>query len=131
MSLGDFLFPRAELKLTVVRSFKSDIEAAKGIPSQGYVTETAIVRLNNNDLRRLGMKEGSNVSLKSPSGEVVVKAAIGEKTPEGSAAMPFGPWALALVAIPGDESPPILHGIAVTTTRSDEDVTPIESLLGP
>ena len=131
MTLGDFLFPHAELKLVIVRSFKTDIESAKCPPSQMYTTETASVRLNNNDMRRLSLKEGSAVSLQSLGGTVVVRAAIDDKTPEGHAVMPHGPWALALVAIPEDDSPPTLHGIAVTATRSKEDVTSLEALLAP
>jgi formylmethanofuran dehydrogenase subunit D len=131
MALGDFLFPNAELKLVIVRSFKTDVESARGIPSEKFTTETAIVRLNNNDMRRLSVKEGGSINLKSPSGTVVVKAIIDEKTPEGSAIMPLGPWALSLVAIPEDNIPPVLHGIAVTATRSDDDITSLEALLGP
>jgi formylmethanofuran dehydrogenase subunit D len=128
MALGDFLFPHTELKLIIVRSFKTDIESARGVPSQQYTTETASVRLNNNDIRRMSLKEGSAVSLKSPSGTVIVSARIDDKTPEGFAVMPHGPWALALVAVPEDNSPPILHGIAVTATRSKEDITSLEAL---
>jgi formylmethanofuran dehydrogenase subunit D len=131
MALGDFLFPNAELKLVIVRSFRTDVESAKGIPSQEYTTETAIVRLNNNDLRRLSLKEGSTVSLKSSCGTVVVRAINDEKTPEGTAIMPHGPWAFALVAIPENDSPPIIHGIAITATRSKEDITSLETLFGP
>jgi formylmethanofuran dehydrogenase subunit D len=130
MALGDFLFPNAELKLVIVRAFKTDIESARGIPSQKYTTETAIVRLNNNDMRRLSVKEGSAISLKSPSGTVVVKAIIDEKAPEGSAIMPYGPWALALVAIPENNTPPVFHGISVTATRSKEVITSLEALFG-
>jgi len=128
MALGDFLFPNAELKLVIVRSFKTDVESARGIPSEKYAAETAVVWLNNKDMRRLSVKEGGSISLKSPSGAVVVSAIIDDKTPEGSALMPYGPWALALVAIPEDNSPPILHGIEITASRSTEDVTSLDVL---
>lgn len=129
MSLGDFLFPNVELKLIIARSFKTDIEVARGIPSDRYTNETAIVRLHHSDMQKLSLKEGSTVSLKSSSGSVVVKAIADDKTPEGHAVMPQGLWALALVAIPEGTSPPAKHGIAVIATRSTEDITSIESLL--
>jgi formylmethanofuran dehydrogenase subunit D len=129
MSLGDFLFPNVELKLVIVRSFKTDIEVARGIPSDKYTIETAVVRLHHGDMQKLSLKEGSTVSLKSPSGSVVVRVIADDKTPEGCAVMPQGPWALTLVAIPEGVSPPILHGIAVTATRSTEDITSVETLL--
>jgi len=131
MALGDFLFPNADLTLVIVRSFKTDVESAKGTPSQKYTTETAIVRLHNNDMRRLNVKEGTTISLKSSCGSVIVKGIVDNKTPEGNAVMPHGPWALALVAIPENDSPPKLHGIKVTATRSEESITSLEELLGP
>ncbi|MFW9956730.1 MAG: molybdopterin dinucleotide binding domain-containing protein [Candidatus Odinarchaeota archaeon] len=131
MALGDFLFPHAELQLVIVRSFKTDIESARGIPSEKYSAETALVRLNNNDMRRLSLKEGSAISLKSDSATVIVRAEIDDKVPDGSAVMPHGPWALALVAVPTNNSPPALSGIAIIATRSKEDITSLETLFGP
>ena len=131
MALGDFLFPNAELKLVIVRSFKTDVESAAGIPSQKYIDETAIVRLHTNDMRRLSVKEGRTINLKSSGGSVVVACIHDDKTPEGNAVMPHGPWALALVEIPEDDSPPKFHGIVTTATRSEESITSLETLLGP
>ncbi|MFW9959734.1 MAG: molybdopterin dinucleotide binding domain-containing protein [Candidatus Thorarchaeota archaeon] len=130
MVLGDFLFPNVELKLAIVRSFKTDIESARGIPSEKYTAETAVVQLNNKDMRKLSVNEGGAISLKSPSGTVVVSAIIDDKVPEGSALMPYGPWALALVAIPENNCPPTLHGIEITATRSTEDITSLDALFG-
>jgi formylmethanofuran dehydrogenase subunit D len=130
MSLGDFLFPNVELKLVIVRSFKTDIEATRGTSSDKYAMETAVVHLHHSDMQKLSLKEGSTVSLKSQSGNVVVRATVDDKTPEGYAVMPQGPWALALVAIPEGKSPPTLHGIAVTATRSTEDITSVGLLFG-
>ncbi|TFG99411.1 hypothetical protein E4H12_02835 [Candidatus Thorarchaeota archaeon] len=131
MALGDFLFPNAELKLVIVRSFKTDVESTTDIHSQKYTDETAIVRLHTNDMQRLSVKEGRTINLKTSSGSVVVACIHDDKTPEGNAVMPRGPWALALVEIPKDDSPPKIHGIAVTATRSEESITSLETLLGP
>ncbi len=130
MALGDFLFPHVELKLVIVRSFRTDVESARGKPSEKYASETALVRLNNNDMRRLSLKEGSTVRLKSPTGMIIIRATIDDKVPEGSAVMPHGPWALALVAVPENELPPTFHGVAVIATRSKDDITSLETLFG-
>jgi formylmethanofuran dehydrogenase subunit D len=130
MALGDFLFPHAELKLVIVRSFKTDVESTAGAPFQKYMDETAIVRIHSKDLQRLSVKEGGTIILKSSCGSVIVTGIVDDKTPEGNAVMPHGPWALALVEIPKDDSPPKLQGIAVTATRSDEAITSLESLFG-
>ncbi len=131
MALGDFLFPNVELQLIIVRSYKSDIESAKDVISKDYKTEAATVRLNSKDMQRLSVKEGYNVKLNSKNGTVIVKGIIDDKTPEGSAVMPHGPWAMSLVAIPENNSPPKLSGISVTASRSDESITSIETLLNP
>ncbi|MHA1963899.1 MAG: molybdopterin dinucleotide binding domain-containing protein [Candidatus Thorarchaeota archaeon] len=129
MALGDFLFPHAELKLVIARFFEADVESAKDILSKEFLDSAARVRLSKRDLQRLGLKDGGHASIKSKAGDVVLIAYIDEKVPEGSAVIPYGPWALALVSIPKDDSPPQLHGVSVTVTRSDEKVTPLEALL--
>ena len=129
MALGDFLFPHADLKLVVARSFEADVESAKNILSKEFLDSAARVRLSKGDLQRLGLKDGGHASIKSKAGTVVLAAYVDEKVPDSTAVIPYGPWALALVPVPKDESPPQLHGIAVTVTRSDDEVTPLEGLL--
>lgn len=129
MALGDFLFPHADLKLIVARSFETDIESVKDKLSSDYQDSAAVVRLNIGDLKRLGLKEGNRASVKNKTGEIIVSAVGDEKVPEGAAIVPYGPWALALVSAPEDGTPPQLHGVSVTVTRSDEKVTSLEKLL--
>ena len=129
MALGDFLFPHADLKLIVARSFEADVEAVKDILSKEFLDSAARVRLNKGDLQRLGLKDGGHASIRSKAGNIVLVAYGDEKVPEGSAVVPYGPWALALVSVPKDDSPPQLHGVSVTVTRSDDEVTPLETLL--
>lgn len=129
MALGDFLFPHADLKLIVARSFEADVEAVKDILSKEFLDSAARVRLNKGDLQRLGLKDGGHASIKSKAGNIVLVAYGDDKVPEGSAVVPYGPWALALVSVPKDDSPPQLHGVSVTVTRSDDEVTPLETLL--
>jgi formylmethanofuran dehydrogenase subunit D len=129
MALGDFLFPNADLKLVVARSFEADVESAKDILSMEFLNVAARVRLSKGDLQRLGLKDGGHVSIKSKTGNVVLAAYVDEKVPENTAVIPYGPWALALVPVPKDDTPPQLHGISVTVARSDDDITPLEKLL--
>ena len=129
MALGDFLFPHADLKLIVARSFETDVESVKDKFSSDYQDSAAVVRLNTGDLKRLGLKDGNSANMKSKTGEIIVSALGDEKVPEGAAIVPYGPWALALVSVPVDGAPPQLHGVSVTVTRSDEKVTSLENLL--
>ena len=129
MALGDFLFPHADLKLIVARSFETDIESVKDKFSSEYQDSAAVVRLNTGDLKRLGLKDGNNANLKANAGSVVVSAIGDDKVPEGVAIVPYGPWALVFVSVPEQDSPPQLHGVAVTVTRTDEKVISLEKLL--
>ena len=129
MALGDFLFPHADLKLVIARSFEADVESVKDILSKEFLESAARVRLSKGDLQRLGLKDGGNASIKSKAGQVVLIAYGDDKVPEGTAVIPYGPWALALVAVPKDDSPPQMHGVSVTVTRSDDDVTSFDGLL--
>ncbi len=128
MALGDFLFPHADLKLVIAHSFEADVEAVKDTLSKEFVDSAARVRLSLGDLQRLGLKDGGHASIKSKTGSVVLVAYGDEKVPEGSAIIPYGPWALALVAVPEEDSPVQLHGIPVTVTRSDDKITSLDGL---
>lgn len=128
MALGDFLFPHIEMKLVVARSFESDIAGTESKLSQEYIDATARVSFHKSDLQKLGLKDGKNVNLKSDAGSVIVKAFGSDKATEGIAVMPHGPWALSLVNVPSDEQPPTIHGVSITATRSDENITRPESL---
>ena len=129
MALGDFLFPHAELKLVIARTFEADVESAKDILSKEFLDSAARVRLSKGDLQRLGLKDGGHASIKSKTVTIVLAAYVDEKVPENTAIIPYGPWALALVPVPKDDTPPQLHGISITITRSDDEVTPLENLL--
>ncbi|MGY5859465.1 MAG: molybdopterin dinucleotide binding domain-containing protein [Candidatus Thorarchaeota archaeon] len=129
MALGDFLFPHAELKLVIAQTFEADVESAKNILSKEFLETAARVRLSKGNLQRLGLKDGAHASVKSKAGTIVIAAYEDEKVPESSAVIPYGPWALALVPVPKEEAPPQMHGISVTVTKSDDDITSLDQLL--
>jgi len=128
MALGDFLFPHADLKLIVARSFETDVESVKDKTSSEYQDSAAVVKLSKGDLQRLGLKDGNTASLKAKAGSVVVRAFVDEKVLEGTAVVPHGPWAMALVSVPEDGAPPQMHGVPVTVTRTDDKVTSLDEL---
>jgi len=130
MALGDFLFPHADLKLIVAKSFETDVESVKDRLSSKYQESAAVVRLSKGDLQRLGLKDGNNASVKAKTGSIVVRAYGDEKVREGTAVVPHGPWAMALVSVPEDGSPPQFHGVSVTVARTDDKVTSLDELLG-
>jgi formylmethanofuran dehydrogenase subunit D len=129
MALGDFLFPHLDLKLVIAHSFEVDIEAEKDKKSKEYQDLAARASFSKSDFQKLGIKEGGSVNIKSKVSQVVVSGYIDERLEDGVASMSRGPWALSLVAVPADGSPPKLHGIQVTATKTDDKVTSLDSLL--
>ncbi|MFW9965751.1 MAG: molybdopterin dinucleotide binding domain-containing protein [Candidatus Thorarchaeota archaeon] len=132
MALGDFLFPHLDLKLVIAHSFEVDIEAERDKSSKEYQDLAARASFSKSDFQKLGIKEGGSVKIKSKAGQVVVGGFVDERLENGVASVPRGPWALSLVAVPTDGSPPKMHGIQVTATKTEEKVTSLDSLLeGP
>jgi formylmethanofuran dehydrogenase subunit D len=129
MALGDFLFPHLELKLVIAHSFEVDIEAEKDKNSKEYQNIAARASFSKRDFQKLGIKESGSVTIKSDTAQVIVSGYADERLEDGVASMPRGPWALSLVAVPTDSSPPKMHGIKITATKTDDKVTSLESLL--
>lgn len=129
MALGDFLFPHLELKLVIAHSFEVDIEAEKDKKSKEYQDLAARASFSKSDFQKLGIKESGSVTMKSDTAQVVVSGYVDERLEDGVASMPRGPWAFSLVAVPADSSPPKMHGIKITATKTDDKVTSLDSLL--
>ncbi len=129
VALGDFLFPHAELKLVIARSFETDIKAVSDKTSKEYLDIAARVQLDEGDMKRLNVKDGDAVAIESKTAMVVVRAFKSTRKSTGLAVMTQSPWAMALVSVPEDDSPPQMHGIPITVKASKETVTSIKSLL--
>jgi formylmethanofuran dehydrogenase subunit D len=130
LSLGDFLFPKLELKLIIAHSSDADIKAARGKTSDEYIDSAARIRLNESDLKKLNLKENDIVSAKTKTGNIAVRADIDEGVNPGMAIIPYGPWALALVDLPADSDTVQLHGFRIEVSKTDEAVTTLDELLG-
>lgn len=129
MALGEFLFPKLELKLVIAHSSDTEIKAARGKSSNEYLESAARIRLNESDLKRLSLKEHANVEVKTKKRKIVVSAYIDAGVNSGMAVIPYGPWALALVDLPSDSSDIQLHGIHIEVSKTDEKVTSLDELL--
>jgi formylmethanofuran dehydrogenase subunit D len=130
LSLGDFLFPKLELKLVIAHSSDTEIKAARGKTSDEYIDSAARIRLNESDLKRLNLKENDVVEVKTKTGKIVVSAYIDEGVNSGMAVIPYSPWALALVDLPSDSSNIQLHGIRIEVSKTEEKITSLDELLG-
>lgn len=65
--------------------------------SLDYQNATAYCELNPDDIQKLGISPGSNVSVTTDHGDVVVKLKENRGNPDNIAFIPMGPWANAVV----------------------------------
>ncbi|AAB99170.1 formylmethanofuran dehydrogenase, subunit D (tungsten) (fwdD) [Methanocaldococcus jannaschii DSM 2661] len=108
------------------------MEAGKNLDL--YVKAAGVVYINEEDMEKLGVKEGDKVKVKSEYGEVVVyvKKAT-ERMPEGMIYIPMGPWANCVVkpdthstGMPTFKGYP---GFYVEVEKTDEEFLDMRSLM--
>src|SRR3972149_5164934 len=94
-----------------------------------YQRRSALVRVNPQDLKELGVAAGSNLRLTSPYGSVVAQARADQQCPQGYAYLPISPYASRLTGYdPEQRALPTFKGTPVQAEPSPEAVTPLEEL---
>jgi formylmethanofuran dehydrogenase subunit D len=92
----------ASLKLRVTlltgRTIEQGVGKERGKASEDYFESVAVCFVDPEDLKRLGMKEGSNVRVWTDYGSVILKALKSPRGPHpGLVFIPYGAWANAVV----------------------------------
>jgi len=94
---------------------------------------SAVIQMNGDDLRELGLDTRSLVRVTSAFGQVVLKAEEAEEElPRGLAYIPYGPWASTLVGSDtGGTGMPSFKGMKVRVQReAAADIRPATALGG-
>ncbi len=120
-----------QLKLTLItgRSLSQGVSVEDKFERE-YLESVAVAALDEDDMKRLGVREGGRVKIRSAFGEVVVRAVRSKLPCKGVVFVPMGPWANALTSPYTDGSGmPTLKGLEVEVAPTDEEVTPVERLL--
>ena len=100
---------KLKLKLILARALDVDIAAVHGTCSKEYQEMAAKITVSIKDAQRLGLKDNSPVQISSKTSQVVVRAKLDDKTPEGLAVMQPSPWANALLPpTPPHQGTPII-----------------------
>jgi formylmethanofuran dehydrogenase subunit D len=87
--------------------------------SHEYVRVTRTVRMNPDDMRRLGLADGATVRLRSPVGEAeVICVSAGDELPPTLLFIPYGP-----------ESSKLMSGETHGTGMPDSKAIPVEVLV--
>ena len=124
----------AKLQVTLLtgRTIEQGVGKERGKASMEYMESVSVCYMDPEDLKRLGIKEKTNVQVSTEHGSVVVKAVKSLRNPHPSVIfIPYGPWANAVVN-PETHSigMPSLKGIpAEVEPAPDKPILGLEKLL--
>jgi formylmethanofuran dehydrogenase subunit D len=108
--------PTLQVTLVTGRTIEQGVGKERGKTSRKYLESVAVCYIDPVDMKKLGVKEKSNVLVSTASGSVVVKALRSPRSPHaGIIYIPYGPWANAVVDPKTDSiGMPSFKGIAAT-----------------
>jgi len=114
------------------RTIEQGVGKERGKASKEYVESVSICYVDPDDLKRLGIKEKTNILVSTDYGSVVVKAVKSLRGPHlGVVFVPYGPWANVVVdSETHGVGMPSLKGIpAEVEPAPDKPVLSLEELL--
>jgi len=105
------------------------IEAGKDL--EMYVNAAAICQMNKEQMKALGVEEGSNIQVTSEFGDVIVKVVMAkEELPEGMIYIPLGPWANRVIRPNTDSTAtPSFKNVPVDIIPTEELVLDMPTLM--
>jgi len=79
------------------RTIEQGVSKERGKSSHDYFEACSMVYMDADDMKKLGIKNGTNVLVTTPNGSVVLKAVKYPRGPTPSLIyIPYGPWANAI-----------------------------------
>jgi len=124
--------PKLHATLLTGRTIEQGVGKERGKASKEYVESVSVCYMDPEDLKKLGIKEKTNIQVSTNYGSVVLKAMKSLRAPHpGVIFIPYGPWANAVVD-PETHSigMPSLKGIpAEIQPASDKPLLGLEELL--
>ncbi|MDI6847172.1 MAG: molybdopterin dinucleotide binding domain-containing protein [Candidatus Bathyarchaeia archaeon] len=90
--------PKLRVTLLTGRTIEQGVGKERGKASKEYMESVSVCYIDPEDLKKLGIKEKTNVLVSTDYGSVVVKALKSLRTPHSRVIfIPYGPWANAVV----------------------------------
>jgi len=123
---------RLQVVLLTGRTIEQGVGREFGKSSEQYAESASICFIDSGDLRALGIKDCSNVSVSTAFGSVILKAVKSPRGPhEGVVFVPYGPWANVVVDPSTDSiGMPSLKGIpAEIEPAKEKPVLKLKELL--
>jgi formylmethanofuran dehydrogenase subunit D len=86
--------PKLKVTLLTGRTIEQGVGKEAGKATQGYFESTTMAYMDICDMKKLGIKNKTNIQVTTPNGSVVLRAV---KHPRGAMSgmiyIPYGPWA--------------------------------------
>jgi formylmethanofuran dehydrogenase subunit D len=120
-----------EVTLLTGRTIDQGCGKEAGKLSEEYMENVAVCEMNTEDMKKLGIKDNSNVKVTTEFGSVVLKAKKSKRIKTSSMAfIPCGLWANQILTSNTDGTGmPLLKGVKATIESSDSKVPSIRELL--
>jgi formylmethanofuran dehydrogenase subunit D len=81
------------------RTIEQGVGKERGKASEDYFDSVAVCYVDSEDIKRLGIKEGTNVRVSTEYGSVILRALKSPRGPhKGMIFIPYGPWANAVAS---------------------------------
>jgi len=111
------------------RTTKQGTSLEAGKTSREYVENVAIVMMNEDDMRELGVEEGKPVKVSTELGSTIVRCRK-SKLDRGTIFMPFGPWVSMLMGSDTQGTGmPNSKGIKAEVSATRQEVQTISDIL--
>ncbi|MEM2947535.1 MAG: molybdopterin dinucleotide binding domain-containing protein [Candidatus Bathyarchaeia archaeon] len=124
--------PKLKVTLLTGRTIEQGAGKERGKSSKEYVESVSVCYIDPEDMKKLGVKDGTNIQVSTAFGSVVVKAKKSLRAPHpGVVFIPYGLWANVVVD-------PETHGIGMPSFKGipatvepapDKPVLGLEELL--
>jgi len=104
---------KLKLRVTLLtgRTIEQGVGKERGKTSKEYVESVSVCYIDPQDLKKLGIKEKTNVQVSTAHGSVIVKSIKSLRTPHpGIIYIPYGPWANVVVN-------PETHGVGMPSLK--------------
>jgi formylmethanofuran dehydrogenase subunit D len=103
--------PKLRVTLLTGRTIEQGVGKERGKSSKDYLESASVCYMDPEDMKKLRIKEKTNVLVSTKYGSVVVKALKSKRIPHpGAIFIPYGPWANAIID-------PETHGIGMPSLK--------------
>ena len=123
--------PSLQVTLLTGRTIEQGVGKESGKQSKEYFESVAVCYLDPEDIKKLGIKEKSQILVSTNHGSVVVKVLKSWRAPHrGIVFIPYGPWANAVVDPETHNiGMPTLKGISAIVEPTTRPILSLEAFL--